>query len=157
MAPPLLFDISDIDLDHVQYDVAQIEQRNPHRGVMRMLDGVNYVSSDLMLSVAYKLVRNDEFWVAGHIPMRPLLPGVLLIESAAQLASFTTLLKYPDVKFIGFVGLDAVKFRGQVEPGHRVTILAKAVEFRPRRSICQVQCIVNGAIVMEGRITGMPI
>ena len=154
MAPPLLFDISGIDLNRVQVDVAGIEAVNPHRGAMRMLDGINYFSDDFSLGVAFKDVRADEFWVPGHIPGRPLFPGVLMIEAAAQFASYVTLL-HVDASFMGFTGLDHVKFRGQVVPGDRLHILMKRVEVRRQRSICDSQGVVNGALVFEARVTGM--
>jgi 3-hydroxyacyl-[acyl-carrier-protein] dehydratase len=157
MAPRLLFDITGIDLSRVEVDAAGIEQINPHRGVMRMLDGINYVSSDLNRAVAYRHVRPDEFWVEGHIPGRPLLPGVLMVEAGAQLASYLTKLRMKDMQFMGFVGIDDVKFRGQVVPGDRLLLLCEGIEFRMRRSICIAQGVVRGTIVFEAKITGMPL
>jgi 3-hydroxyacyl-[acyl-carrier-protein] dehydratase len=157
MAPRLLFDITGIDLTRVEVDVAGIERINPHRGVMRMLDGINYVSSDLNQAVAYRDVRPDEFWVAGHIPGRPLLPGVLMVEAGAQLASYLTKLRLKEMQFMGFVGIDEVTFRGQVVPGDRLLLLCEGIELRPRRSICVAQGLVRGNIVFEARITGMPL
>jgi 3-hydroxyacyl-[acyl-carrier-protein] dehydratase len=156
MAPTLLFDISGLDLHHVQYDAAAIERINPHRGVMRLLDGINFATPDFGQAVAFKDVRPDEFWVPGHIPGRPLFPGVLMVEAGAQLATYLTLRRLGHVKFMGFVGLDKVKFRGMVVPGDRLTLLCQCVECRPRRSICDVQGVVGGNIVFESRITGMP-
>jgi 3-hydroxyacyl-[acyl-carrier-protein] dehydratase len=94
--------------------------------------------------------------VAGHIPGRPLFPGVLMVEAAAQLASFVFLHRMPHVKFLGFSGLNDVKFRGQVVPGDRLILLDKGVEFRPRRIICEAQGLVNGTTVFEATIIGMP-
>ena len=156
MAPPLLFDISGIDLDRVQLDVAAIERVNPHRGAMRMLDGISYVSPDQNRAIAFKDVRADEFWVPGHIPGRPLFPGVLMLEAAAQLASVLTLLRLRQVRFMGFVGLDKVKFRGQVVPGDRLYIIGEGIECRPRRSVCVAQGLVKGNLIFEATITGMP-
>lgn len=158
MAPQLLFDISNVDLDHVAVGVNQIEQVNPHRGAMRMLDGIHWLADDLSRAVAYKDARADEFWVPGHIPGRPIFPGVLMVEAAAQLASFLTITRAEGrIKFMGFVGLDQVKFRGQVVPGDRLLLLGQEVEFRLRRSICRVQGLVNGNLTFEALITGMPI
>ena len=157
MAPKLLFNFSQIDLQHVQYDVAAIEAVNPHRGAMRMLDGLIWSNADFTKGLAFKDVGQDEFWVPGHIPGRPVLPGVFMIEAAAQLASFSTIKKLGSRKFIGFVGLDAVKFRGQVVPGDRLHVLVRQLDFRPRRFICDAQGIVDGNLVFEGRVTGMPI
>lgn len=156
MVPPLLFDISRIDLDRVQFGVEEIEKTNPHRGHMRMIDGIIDVTPDLEQVVAYKDVRPDEFWVAGHIPGRPLFPGVLMIEAAAQVASFVAIKRLPGAKFVGFAGVDDVKFRGQVVPGDRLILLGKGVDFRPRRIVCLAQGLVRGTTVFEAKITGMP-
>lgn len=156
MPPSLLFDLKGIDLDHVQYDVEAIQHTNPQRGAMHMLDGILYVNEGQSRAVAYKDVREDEFWVPGHIPGRPLFPGVLMIEAAAQLASFLVIRRLGTIKFMGFVAADQVKFRSQVVPGDRLYILGEEVQFRPRRFICAAQGVVNGEMVFEATVTGMP-
>jgi len=107
--------------------------------------------------VAFKDVREDEFWVRGHIPGRPLLPGVLMIEAAAQMCSLYYKVVQKDERFLGFGGVDGVKFRGQVAPGERLILLGKAVEIRGRRAVFDTQGIVGERLVFEARITGMPI
>ncbi len=156
MAAQRLFDISGIDLDRPQFTVQELEAVNPHRGIMRLLDSVVWESPDRNQAVGLRDIRHDEFWVPGHIPGRPLFPGVLMIEAAAQLASFVTLRKMPDTQFMGFTGVDKVKFRGQVGPGDRLVFLAIQTEFRPRRSVSTTQGWVNDTLVFEGVITGMP-
>jgi len=156
MAPSLLFDISGVDLDKVIYDVPAIEAVNPHRGNLRLLDGICYESEDCVDYVAYKDIGDDEFWVEGHIPGRPIFPGVLMIEAAAQLSSFITLKKLGDEAFMGFAGVDEVKFRGQVVPGDRFVLVVRETEHRRRRSVSRAQGLVNGSLVFEGKITGMP-
>ncbi len=158
MVPSLILDLADVDLDHVQYDTPAVERVNPHRGSMRMLDGVLHVSDDLAEAVAFKDIRHDEFWVPGHIPNRPLFPGVLMIEAAAQLASFLTKLRLGPADqdaFVGFVGAEGVKFRGQVKPGVRLLVLGKLIEFRRRRSVCLGQGLVQGHLVFEVTVKGM--
>ena len=87
MAPSLLFDLSKYDLNTVKFGVDVIESINPHRGAMRLLDGVYDCNLQAPAEVlAYKDIRDDEFWVPGHVPGRPLFPGVLMLEAAAQLA-----------------------------------------------------------------------
>jgi 3-hydroxyacyl-[acyl-carrier-protein] dehydratase len=159
MASPPLFDISNLDLAHPQFDSAAIEAVNPHRHAMRLLDAIVWECPDHEQAAAYKDVGHDEFWVPGHIPGRPLFPGVLMIEAAAQLASFVMLRRLMaegnPQPFMGFVGLDGVKFRGQVVPGDRYIVLGQFVEFRKRRCICNTQGWVRDTLVFEGRITGM--
>lgn len=158
MPPALLFDLSNINLDHVAFGVDEIEKINPHRGAMRLIDGMIYVAPDNMSAVAFKDVRHDEFWVEGHIPGRPIMPGVLMIEAAAQLSSFVTLRAWEKGNFMGFIAADGWKFRSVVTPGQRLILLGKMVELRPgRRSIVEVQGLVNGQQVFEGKITGMPL
>lgn len=157
MTPPFLFDISGMDLELVTVDAAGIERINPHRGAMRMLDGIIHLSDDQTQVVAFKDVRSDEFWVAGHIPGRPLFPGVMMLEAAAQLASYVTLKRIGQQVFMGFVGADKVKFRRLVEPGDRLILLCRQVQFRRRRFVCDAQGLVNGHLVFEATITGMPV
>jgi len=154
MPPPLLFDISAYDLDQLQFGVDAIERVNPHRHQMRMLDGVIYMDEDRV--IAFHDVRDDEFWVEGHIPGRPVMPGVLLIETAAQTASFYMLSRLESAKFMGFVGASDIKFRGQVVPGKRLLVLAEMVDVRSRRCVCKAQCLIDETMVFEGTITGMP-
>jgi len=156
MAPSLLFDISNIDLDAVVLDADAIEKVNPHRGVMRLIDGIVHATDGLKHTLAYHDIREDAFWVPGHIPGRPLFPGVLMVESGAQLASFVCLSNLK-TRFMGFVGLEDVKFRGQVVPGDRLYILCELTELRPRRSTSKVQGVVNGTLVFEAKIIGMPV
>ncbi|MEO1237997.1 MAG: beta-hydroxyacyl-ACP dehydratase, partial [Planctomycetota bacterium] len=74
----------------------------------------------------------------------------------AQLSSFITLRKLTDQAFMGFVGVDGVKFRGQVTPGDRLLILCRETQHRPRRCTCLVQGLVDGQLVFEAIIKGMP-
>jgi 3-hydroxyacyl-[acyl-carrier-protein] dehydratase len=154
MPPQLLFDISGIDLEKDVADQAAIRAVNPQRGDMEHLNGINWLDANAGLILGYKNVRADEFWVAGHIPGRPLLPGVLMIETAAQLSSYyvKAVLKWPG--FIGFGGVEDCKFRQQVLPGCRMYVLAKQLNARHRRITCALQGLVNGQVVFETRIIG---
>ena len=154
MPPPLIFDITKYDLDQVQFDINAIEQVNPHRHPMRLLDGVIFM--DDTRAIAFHDVRSDEFWVEGHIPGRPVMPGVLIIEIVAQTASFYMLKRLESANFLGFVGATDIKFRGQVQPGDRLVVLSEITDIRPRRCVCKAQCLVGDTLVFEGTITGMP-
>ena len=152
MPPQFLYDLSAMDLNHVSYDIEAIRKVNPQRGDMEHLNAVIQLDEDGV--VAYKDVRDDEFWVPGHIPGRPILPGVIMIEAAAQAASFYTAMVQKWPGFIGFGGVDAVKFRQQVVPGSRLYIMLKVIWKRHRRICCNSQGIVNGNVVFEAQITG---
>jgi 3-hydroxyacyl-[acyl-carrier-protein] dehydratase len=154
MPPQTLFDISGIDLNHMMFDQEQIRSANPQRGDMEMLNGIVYAAPDLGRIVGFKDVRADEFWVPGHIPGRPLFPGVLMIESAAQLASFYTR-KFVGWKgFIGFGGVEECKFRQQVVPPCRMYLIGQKLWERHHRINCKVQGWVNSVLAFEVSIVG---
>lgn len=159
MAKELLFDPTQYDVESLAATREQIEAINPHRGDMMLLDGIFEHSGmdEKLWAIGYKDVRDDEFWVPGHIPGRPLYPGVLMIESAAQLASYMFLASRPDNKFLGFTAVDAVKFRGQVVPGDRLIVMGQEIKSSARRIICYIQGVVDGSMVFDAQITGMPI
>jgi 3-hydroxyacyl-[acyl-carrier-protein] dehydratase len=121
---------------------------------MEMLHGILWADTNAGSILGYKDILADEFWVAGHIPGRPLFPGVLMIETAAQLASFYTKKYIGWTGFVGFGAADNCRFRGQVVPGQRMLFLAKKVWERHRRICCQTQGVVDGQLVFEGDIVG---
>jgi 3-hydroxyacyl-[acyl-carrier-protein] dehydratase len=155
-AAPLI-DFTTIELNRILVSKEEIYKDLPHRFEFMQLDGIVHVDREAEIAVAVREVREDEFWVKGHIPGRPLMPGVLMIETAAQLASYMSRVLQPSDRFIGFGGIDAVKFRQAVTPPARMYFVVKAVELRPRRIICDSQAFLNGQMAFEGRITGMPV
>ncbi len=154
MPPQLLYDISVIDLSRVVFDQEEIRRCNLQRGDMEQLDGIVYTAPELGRIIGYKDARADEFWVAGHIPGNPLLPGVLMIEAGAQLASFYVR-KYEKWQgFIGFGGADAIRFRQAVRPGQRLYLVGQKQWVRHRRFCSKIQGVVDGSLVFESTIIG---
>src|SRR5947209_175103 len=127
MPPPLHVNPSRLDLAHVVADKEAIRRVNPQRFEMEQLDAIVLLDPVQHLVAGYKDVRPDEFWVRGHMPGYPLMPGVLMCEAAAQLCAYyitTHGLMYGD--YIGFGGLENVRFRGVVRPGDRLLLVGKA-------------------------------
>ena len=157
MATQPLFDITKIDLSAVTVSPERVGQINPQAGSMRQLDHIIWIRDDAKAGLGVKLIRDDEFWVPVHIPGRPLMPGVLMIEAAAQLCSVLQKHAYnlSDETFLGFTRCDQVAFRGQVVPGDTLYLLAEEVEQRRRRFVSKAQAMVDGRLVFEAVITGM--
>ena len=155
MAKELLIDLNSIDLSAVALDQATVDKLLPQTGPMRQLDHVIWHDEQFSCGVAVKHIRHDEFWVPYHIPGRPLMPGVLMIEAAAQLCSILQTLAIPNVGFLGFTRCDETSFRGQVVPGDNFYTVCKLIERNRRRFVCQVQGVVNSKLVFESNITGM--
>ena len=157
MPPPAIVDPASLDLNNLVADREEIMRVNPHRYEFQLLDAIIYCDIEKQIFAGYHDVREDAFWVRGHIPGRPLFPGVLMIEAAAQLASYLTHKLLDMEGFIGFAGVNNVKFRGTVSPPARFLIVGRGKQIRRRRTVCETQGFVDGTMVFEAEITGMPV
>jgi len=158
MPPQTLFDISKIDLNKTVVTREEIYKVNPHAHEFALLDGFSHIDRANMEMIAYVDMKMQDFWVRGHIPGRPIFPGVLMIESAAQMISYFVMTAEKFEGFLGFGAVDEVKFRGQVKPGDRLVLVGKMTEIRgKRRARGAVQGFVGDQMVFEGIITGMVI
>jgi 3-hydroxyacyl-[acyl-carrier-protein] dehydratase len=158
MPPVLLFDLSEIDLQaEPVFTRADIEKENPQRYEMEQLDGILWYNKSKRLVLGYKDVREDEFWVRGHIPERPLMPAVIMIEAAAQLLSFYVKRVFDIKGFIGFTGIETAKFRSQVVPGDRLLLLGHVTSIKTRKYSADVQGVVGDRMVFETSVSGMKV
>jgi 3-hydroxyacyl-[acyl-carrier-protein] dehydratase len=155
MPPTLLFDYQKLDLNHVEFDRNGIAEVNPQSYEMSQLDAIVWHDLDRMLVLGYKDVTDREFWVRGHIPGRPIMPGVIMVEAAAQLCSFFMKKIYGLEGFIGFSGIDETKFRETVVPGDRLYLLGHIHKVRSRQFSAKVQGVVNGKMTFDTVISGM--
>jgi 3-hydroxyacyl-[acyl-carrier-protein] dehydratase len=158
MPPGIHFDPTQLDFSRVVADREAIHRINPQRFEMEQLTAVVFMDPTQQLIAGYKDVTADEFWVRGHMPDYPLMPGVLMCEAAAQLCSYyivTNGLQAGD--FIGFGGLENVRFRGVVRPGDRLVLVAKGIRLHRRQTIFNVQGFVGSAMVFHADIIGVPL
>jgi 3-hydroxyacyl-[acyl-carrier-protein] dehydratase len=158
MPPTLNFDPAALDLTRILADREAIRKVNPQRFEMEQLTAVVYVDPANHIVAGYKDVGADEFWVRGHMPDYPLLPGVLICEAAAQLCSYYIVTQgVMQGDFIGFGGLDNVRFRGPVRVGDRLVLIAKGTRINRRQTICNVQGFVGSTMVFHADVIGVPI
>lgn len=153
----LIVEFSDYDLSRTLADQAEIRRYNAQRFEMEQLTAVVWEDSERHRVVGYKDVTDADFWVRGHMPGAPLMPGVLMCEAAAQLLSYYAR-KYGYIGdgVLGFGGLDEVRFRGAVLPGNRLVIAVGLEKYRQGAMvIARFQEFVNESLVSEGKIKGV--
>lgn len=127
-------DLAAIDFGTLVAGPAEIQAVNPHRYEMLLLDGVAVVDPARKLIVGFKDLGPDSFWVRGHFPRYAVMPGVLMVEAAAQMTSFymyhQKIVKPEQV--IGLGGIDETRFRGLVRPGDRLVLVGVAAKATAR-------------------------
>lgn len=157
MGTPLV-DLATLDLSKDVVPEAELRALLPHAYEFQMLDGIRHYDHERGLAVGYKQWDAEPWWARGHVPGRPLMPGVLMIEGAAQIATF--LLKMQNEwcrdRMIGLAGLDEVRIRGQVVPPARLYFVSGDVKVSGRRlAKMPAQVFANGQMVMEMQIMGV--
>jgi 3-hydroxyacyl-[acyl-carrier-protein] dehydratase len=159
MGQPLV-DLARLDLDHAALAEEEIRRLLPHRHEFQLIDRICWLDPAGKAIAGCKDWGADPWWARGHIPGRPLLPGVLMVEGAAQAASIL-MKKTPGgwgpERFIGLAGLEEVRFRGTVSPPCRVVFVAAVGAQTSRIARYPCQCFAGGRLVMEMQLLGVPL
>ena len=107
-----------------------IEAILPHRAPFLLLDEVTELVPGLR-AVGKLFVSEDAFWVPGHFPGNPVMPGVLIIEALAQCGAMAVLsLEEHKGKTAYFAALDTARFKRRVLPGDTLTLSVELERFR---------------------------
>ena len=136
-------------------DINEILQHLPHRYPFLLIDRVTEFKAGESL-VGYKNVTYNENFFQGHFPVRPVMPGVLLLEAMAQatgLLAFKTVERGARRESLYFlVGIDKARFKQPVEPGDQVVLRADLL--RSKRGIWVFDCraTVDGNLVASAEI-----
>jgi 3-hydroxyacyl-[acyl-carrier-protein] dehydratase len=85
------------------------------------------------------------------------MPGVIMVEAAAQLLSFFVRRIYEVQGFIGFAGIESAKFRMPVVPGQRLYLLGYLTKITTRKYTASIQGVVDGTMVFETVVSGIPV
>jgi 3-hydroxyacyl-[acyl-carrier-protein] dehydratase len=125
-------------------DIHEVIKYLPHRYPFLLIDRVLDYVPDQSLTAIKNVTINEHFFT-GHFPGRPVMPGVLILESMAQasaLLSLKSMEKLPNEDSVFyFVGIDDVRFRRPVEPGDQLRV--HSTFKRQMRSMWMYECTAH--------------
>lgn len=150
-----LFDVSGIDLKATHATKPEFEKWIPHRGAMSLMDRVVWVNDALTRGIAMRRVQPTEFWVPGHFPERPMFPGVLMIETAAQLACYLWVVRKGEPQLAAFLRIENCAFRSMVEPGDDFYVMCEEIKWQKKRFISKVMGFVEDRVTFEAELSGL--
>ena len=130
----------------------EIESILPHRDPFLLLDEVLELKPGERV-VARKRVRPDEWYLAGHFPGRPVMPGVLSVEAMAQ-AGAVAVLSQPENrgKLALFAGIDDVRFKRLVVPGDELELTCEVERLRGPVGRGKATAKVAGDLAVRGTL-----
>jgi 3-hydroxyacyl-[acyl-carrier-protein] dehydratase len=132
---------------------AQIEEILPHRDPFLLLDEIVELDPGVRV-VARKRVRDDEWYLAGHFPGRPIMPGVLIVEAMAQTGAVAVLAEEENRgKLALFAGIDDVRFKRIVEPGDELELTCELERVRGPVGRGKARATVDGELAARGVLT----
>jgi 3-hydroxyacyl-[acyl-carrier-protein] dehydratase len=136
-------------------DIHQILKKLPHRYPILMVDRVLELEKGKRIK-ALKNVSINEHYFIGHFPVRPVMPGVLMLEALAQAAailSFETMGSEPDDKSVYyFGGIDGARFKRPVEPGDQLILEATLDRMKSGVFKFSARASVAGELAVEAQL-----
>ena len=127
----------------------EIKQLLPHREPMLLIDET---TCDGDTAHASYTVRGDEWFLQGHFPGNPVVPGVVLCEIIAQGAALLVQDQLAD-KVPLFAGMNKVKFRNSARPGDTLNITAQVMRQNGPFVVFKGQAYVGDMKIVEGEYT----
>ncbi|MGV2828450.1 3-hydroxyacyl-ACP dehydratase FabZ [Myxosarcina sp. GI1(2024)] len=134
-------------------NIQEIHNLLPHRYPFALVDRIiEYVPGKK--AVGIKNVTFNEPYFAGHIPNRPIMPGVLMAEAMAQVGGIV-LVQLPEMtgKFFAYAGIDKMRFRRQVIPGDQLILTVELLSLKQNRiAKMQGKGEVEGELAVKGEM-----
>jgi 3-hydroxyacyl-[acyl-carrier-protein] dehydratase len=132
------------------YDINDIMELIPHRQPFLFVDRIE-VTEEGKMGTGYKMVTINEPFFQGHFPGNPVMPGVIIIETMAQVGA-VILLARDDFKGKTpyFAGINKFRFKRKVKPGDVLKMDVEITKLRGSIGIGQGVAFVNGEVAAEG-------
>lgn len=140
----------------MEIDISEIMKLIPHRYPFLLVDKVTSVTPNESIQ-GVKNVSINEIYFMGHFPSKPIMPGVLIIESMAQLSAIlvSCSMSSRHDKEVYFMSIESTKFRKIVKPGDVMVIHSQIQQHRSYVWKFISNTKVDGVIVAESKFTAM--
>lgn len=136
-----------------ELSITDIQKIIPHRYPFLLVDKVIDFEEGKSI-VGLKNVTINEPFFQGHFPGQPIVPGVLICESLAQVGAVLLLSMEENRGKVGvFTGINNFKFRRQVVPGDTLRLEAELVSYRHKMGKANVKATVDGKLAAAGEIS----
>jgi 3-hydroxyacyl-[acyl-carrier-protein] dehydratase len=144
---------TDPELPPLPWEAADIMEILPHRYPFLLIDRVVEIDPGQRV-VAIRNVTANEPQFTGHFPGRPIMPGVLLVESLAQ-AGAVAVLSYPENrgKLVLFAGIDECRFRRVVVPGDTLRLEITVAKLGRVSGRANAVATVEGEVAVEAKLS----
>ena len=133
-------------------DIQHILRKLPHRYPFLLVDRVLEFQKDVSIKALKNVTYNEPFF-GGHFPVRPVMPGVLMLEALAQasaLLSFESMNSEPgDDTVVYFVGIDDARFKRPVGPGDQLILEASIDRVKSGIYRYRTRASVDGQTAVE--------
>lgn len=138
------------------YSIEDIMQVLPHRYPFLLVDRILELEEGKRV-VGLKNVSINEPFFQGHFPGHPIMPGVLIIESMAQVGGMLLMrtIADPSSKVVYFMSLDNVKFRRPVRPGDQLRVAVEVLQVRGATCRMRGVATVDGQVVTEAEMAAI--
>jgi beta-hydroxyacyl-ACP dehydratase FabZ len=145
---------NDSEGERIVYGVTDIMRFLPHRYPFLLVDRIVELEADHRIVGLKNVTMNEQFF-QGHFPGAPVMPGVLIIESMAQVAGVLIYRDLPDKekKLIYFRSIENAKFRRPVVPGDQLRIEMELLSRRSNFGKMQGRATVDGKLAAEAIVT----
>ena len=142
-------------MSEVIMDIQKIMEFLPHRYPFLLVDRVIEMDP-LERLVGIKNVTFNEPFFTGHFPVKPVMPGVLIIEALAQCTGLLAMASQPDQvpenSLYYFVGIDNARFKRTVEPGDQLRMEVEFVKHRRSIWVFTAKATVDGQVAAQADI-----
>jgi 3-hydroxyacyl-[acyl-carrier-protein] dehydratase len=132
-------------------DREELKNYLPHREPMLLVDDVAMEGENC---IGHYKVRGDEFFLQGHFPGYPVVPGVVLCEIMGQCTCALLLEELPG-RLTFYAGIDNVRFKSQVRPGDLITVTSHITNRRGLTFFIDAEARVDGKLCAKGSLLFM--